>query len=431
VTHRWPQLVDSAKALLFTSSASNGDYEDASVVIQTLPNGPKRALITGGYYARYVPSGHIVYIHNGTLYAVPFNLARREVEGPPVPAVEGVNAIAGTGAAQFAVDASGNLVYARGQGEDINAPLVWLDSGGKWATLRAARSNWGNVRFAPDGRRLTLNITNPQRQIWVYEWGNDTMSQLTFDPANGSDPVWSPDGRDIVFASKRGSDAAANLYVQRADGSGGALRLTNSTINLVPTSWHPSGKFITYIDQRGQTDPDVMLLPLEGDSTSGWKAGKATPLLANPWSEIDATFSPDGAWVAYASIESGRPEIFVQPFPNLSGGKWKVSAESGGRYPVWSRARHEIMFGALNGAQLMAVGYSVSGTTFRPEKPRLWGEGRIARLNGQRGFDLHPDGNRVVLSGVRQENTQPDPDKAIFVFNFADELRQIAKAAGR
>ncbi len=168
-----------------------------------------------------------------------------------------------------------------------------------------------------------------------------------------------------------------------------------------------------------------MILPLEGDSKSGWKPGKATPLLANPWPEFDTAFSPDGRWLAYASSESGRPEIFVEPFPR-SGGKWKVSTETGGRYPVWSRPRPEILFLALNGAQLMVASYAVNGNSFRPATPRVWGVGKIARLNGQRGFDLHPDGNRVAISGVRQADAQPKQDKAVFVFNFFDELRRIA-----
>jgi hypothetical protein len=117
----------------------------------------------------------------------------------------------------------------------------------------------------------------------------------------------------------------------------------------------------------------------------------------------------------------------VQPFPS-SGGKWKISAETGGRYPVWSRAGREIIFGDLNGRRLMAVSYSVEGNSFRSEKPRVWGEGRIARLNGQRGFDFHPDGNRVAIAGVRPTDAQTKQDKAVFVFNVFEELRRIAPA---
>jgi len=407
VTHRWPQVIDGGKAILFTSSASNGQYEDASLVVQQLPSGSRKVVMKGGFYGRYVASGHLLYLHSGTLFAMPFDLRRLEAVGAAVPAVEGVSAVAGTGAAQFDV-ANGTLVYVAGEGEDINAPLIWLDSHGKTAPLRTTRANWGNVRFAPDGQRLAFTITAGERQLWVYEWSRDRMTQLTFDPSNGADPVWSPDGKDVVFTSKQGPDA--NLFVRHADGTGAAVRLTSGRGSQTATSWHPSGKFLAYSEVRNGSD--LMILPLEGNSESGWKPGTPEVLLANPWPEFDASFSPDGRWVAYSSLEAGRPEIFVEPFPR-TGGKWKVSMDSGGRYPVWSRVKPELMFEALNGAQLMTATYTTDGHSFRSERPRLWGEGRLARLNGQRGFDLHPDGERVVIPGVREAPTAGRDRKSV------------------
>ena len=128
---------------------------------------------------------------------------------------------------------------------------------------------------------------------------------------------------------------------------------------------------------------------------------------------------------------SGRPEIYVQPFPGMAGGKWKVSGESGGRYPIWSRASRMLMFMAGNGGQLMAASYTVDGNSFHAEKPTVWGEGRIARLNGQRGFDLHPDGTRVVVGDVRKPTTSTQEDRAVFVLNFFDELQRVAPPARR
>jgi Tol biopolymer transport system component len=427
VTHRWPQIIDGGRAVLFTSSAANGQYEDANLVVQPLPNGTPKVVLTGGFYGRYVPSGHIVFGHAGTLFAAPFDLSRLEVNGPSVPVVQGVSTINGTGAAQFAVGPDGMLVYVAGEGEDINLPLMWLDSRGAATPLRTTRSNWGNIQFALDGRRLAMNITAPNRQIYVYDWARDVLSQLTFD--SGSDPVWSPDGRDIAFGSRRESPRVLNLNVRRADGSGEPVRLTTSPRDQVPASWHPSGKFIAFTEVG--TSPDVMLLPIDGDSSSGWKPGTPEPLLATQAPEWDPAFSPDGRWLAYSSGTSGRPEIYVQPFPSTGGSKWKVSGESGGRYPVWSRTSKTLMFMAGNGSQLMSASYSVDGNSFHAEKPTVWGEGRFARLNGQRGFDLHPDGTRVVVGGVREPNAPPREDRAVFILNFFDELRRLAPATGK
>jgi len=428
VTHRWPQLVDDGKALLFTASRFNGQYEDATTVVQRLPRGPRTDLLSGGYYPRYARSGHLLYVHSGTLFAAPVDLRTATLRGASVPVVEGISAVPGVGSAEFDVASDGTLVYTVGLNEDINAPLLWLDSRGTSTPMRTVRANWGNPRFSPDGRLLALNLIAPLRQLWVYDWARDAMSQLTFDPATGADPIWSPDGRDVAFASRRGGDPAANLYVQHADGSGQPTRLTTSPTNQSPTSWHPSGKFLALTDLTAGARGRIMVVPLEGDSTSGWKAGQPTPLLDDPRLQQDAAFSPDGRWIAYSVVESSRPEIFVQPFPGP--GKWKVSADTGGRYPVWSRTGRELMFLASDGFRLMAAAYAVDGGSFRVDKPRVWGQGRIARLNGQRGFDLHPDGTRVVVPGIVSTET-PKTDTAVFVFNFFDELRRIAPPAVR
>jgi serine/threonine-protein kinase len=430
VTHRWPQIIDDGRAVLFTSSAANGQYDEANIVVQPLPRGTPKVVLTGGFYGRYVPSGHIVFAHAGSLFAVPFDLQRLEVVGPSVPIVQGVSTINGTGAAQFAIGPDGLLVYLPGENEDINLPLLWLDQHGVVTTLRAARANWGNVQFSPDGRRLAMNITSPRAQIFVYEWARDIMSQRTFDASGGFSPVWSPDGNDIAYASRTGSDAGAmNLYVRHADGSGESVRLTTSTNSQAPTSWHPSGKFLAFTEITSSSD--LMLLPLDGDSSSGWKPGQPEPLVATQAPEWDPAFSPDGRWLAYSSGALGRPEIYVQPFPATSSGKWKVSGDAGGRYPVWSRTSRTLMFMPENGRQLMSSSYTVDGNSFHAEKPTVWGEGQINRLNGQRGFDLHPDGVRVVLGDVRAADARTRGGRAVFVLNFFDELRRLASPTGK
>src|SRR5262249_39470425 len=228
-THRWPQVLPDAKAVLYMSKARTGaGYEDANIIVQPLPSGAPKVLIRGGYYPRYVPSGHLVYIHGGTLFAAPFDMSRLEVKGQSVPVVEDVNTNNGGGFAQFAVSSNGVLMYLAGQNIGNDSPLIWMSHDGKTAPLRPMPSYWSNPHFSADGRRLALDIFNGNIDIWVYEWARDTLTRLTFDPGDDRKPVWTPDGKRIAFASDR-AKGPANLYWQRADGTGDVQRLTESS----------------------------------------------------------------------------------------------------------------------------------------------------------------------------------------------------------
>ena len=429
VTQRWPQVLPGGKAVLYTGNTMVGGYEDANLVVQPLPTGARKIVHRGGYYGRYLPSGHLVYIHNGTLFAAPFDLARLELTGPPVPAGEGVTSNASTGATQFAASATGTIVYLPGQASSLDAPIHWMDREGKTLPLRTTPANWSNPRFAPDGRRLAVDIADgTQLDGWIYEWARDTLSRFTFDPADDSKPVWTPDGRRIVFGSGRADKSAYNLYWQRADGTGDVQRLTESKNVQFAASWHPSGKFLAFSEASQQTATDLMILPMEGDDTSGWKPGKPTVFLSTPFSEQEPMFSPDGRWLAYFSNESGQIEVYVRPFPG-PGGKWQIST-GGGAYPVWSRTRNELVYAAPD-FRIMVVPYTVEGDSFRADKPRLRSEARFMARPRQRGFDLHPDGERVAVAAVPETQTAAKQDRLVFIFNFFDELRRIAPVAAR
>jgi serine/threonine-protein kinase len=171
-----------------------------------------------------------------------------------------------------------------------------------------------------------------------------------------------------------------------------------------------------------QTGFDVMILPIEGDETSGLKGGQATPFLNSPYNEWQAAFSPDGRWLAYASNESGRFEVYVRPFPG-PGGKWQIST-TGGSFPTWSRIGRELLYETLD-QRLMVASYAEQGDTFHADKPRLWSETRLQDVQGFRNFDLHPDGQRLA---VFREVAEPGGrlDKVVLFENFFDELRRVA-----
>jgi hypothetical protein len=192
----------------------------------------------------------------------------------------------------------------------------------------------------------------------------------------------------------------------------------------LPTSFHPSGKYLAFFDLSPQSGNDLMILPIEGDETAGWKPGKPSVFLGTPADEREPVFSPDGRWIAYQSNESGRSEVFVRPFPG-PGGKWQIST-AGGFEPTWSRTRRELLYRAPDN-RIAVASYTVDGDSFKAEKPRLWSEQTIALRGGTdvRSFDLHPDGERLAValpSGQPEEKL----DKVTFIFNFFDELRRIA-----
>jgi serine/threonine-protein kinase len=425
-THRWPQALFGGKAVLFTAH-STGDFEDANVVVQRLPDGPRKIVQRGGMHGRYLGSGHVVYVHEGTLFAVPFDLERLETTGEPAPVLEGVTSAPLNAGAQFAFSARGTLAYVRGQSLGLDVPIQWMARERKTQPLRAVPANCNNVRFSPDGRLLAMDIRKGgQLDVWVYEWARDTMSRLTSDPSEDSRPQWIPDGRRVAFASARGDGATPNLYWQRADGTGDAERLTESKNGQLPMSWHPTGRFLAYTETNPQTGFDIMILPLEGDEASGWKPGKPTVFLNSPFVENQAAFSPDGRWLAYNATETGRPEVYVRPFPG-PGGKWQVST-GGGAFPTWSRNRKELFYRAAD-QTLMVAPYAAEGASFRAEKPRRWSPARIPlRVLGTRTFDLHPDGLRFAVLKAEEEQAEVKQDRLVFILNFFDELRRLAPA---
>ena len=430
VTQRWPQALPGGKALLYTASSNTAAYEAANLVVQPLPSGARKVVQRGAYYGRYLPSGHLVYLQGGTLFAATFDLDKLELSGQPVPVVDGVSGNR-VGGAQFAVSDNGTLVYVPGQsvGDDAVA-ISWMDRAGKTSARRAMPANWSNPRFAPNGSRLAVDIFDgTQTDVWIYDWSRDVLSRLTFDAADDGKPVWTPDGNRIVFRSNRADKSTFNLYWQRADGTGDVQRLTDSGNSQAPFSWHPSSKFLAFQEGSPKTGNDLMILPIAGDEASGWKPGEPTVFLSSPLPELCPMFSPDGRWLAYFSGEVGRNEVYVRPFPG-PGGQWLIS-NGGGIEPTWSLTRHELFYGSgqiRSDGQIMVVPYTVEGNSFRAEKPRPWSETRYLARPRLDSFDLHPDGERFAVALVPDSQRGTEQNELVFIFNFFDELRRVARA---
>ncbi|MEK7409697.1 MAG: hypothetical protein AAB225_31940, partial [Acidobacteriota bacterium] len=367
--HRWPQILQGGESVLYTAGIGGSIQETGSLVVQSVKTGRRKVLWRGGYYGRYLPSGHLVYLQQGTLFAAGFDPGTWQLIGAPVPVEDSVTSSAMTGGAQFDFSRTGTFIYTKGE-VLLNVSLLWLDGAGKLEPLPAKAGAYMSPRLSPDGKRLALiRREGGSEDLWVYEWQRDIWNRLTVTPESEVSPVWSPDGRHIAFSSRGG------IHWIRADGSSQAKRLTDSKTVQYPYSFSPDGKTLVFQGVFPKTGSDLWKLPLEGDAPDDPRPGTPEPFLHERGTQSVPAFSPDGRWLAYASNESGRFEVYVRPFPE-GGARWQVSS-GGGWFPVWSRTRPELFYRTPEN-RIMAVTYSVKGGAFVPGTPRLWSDKRLA-----------------------------------------------------
>jgi serine/threonine-protein kinase len=422
-THRWPQVLPGGKVVLFTASPAAFGLDDANIDVVQLENGVRKTLLRGGYFGRYLPSGHLVYMHQGTLFSVPFDASRLELRGAPTPILEDVAGNANLGGGQFdfstAPSAPGAFVYLAGKGTIQGWPIVWLDNSEKTQPLLATPGAYYFPRFSPDGQRLALTASVANgTDVFVYDLRRDAMTRLTFNGRSNS-TAWAPDGKHVVFGS-RSNDSSSLLWI-RADGAGETQRLLVSHYNLFPYSFSPEGGRLAYQELNPETGQDLWTLPLDLSDPDHPRPGKPELFLHTKSNESLAAFSPDGRWMASRSDETGSNEIWVRPFPG-PGGKWQIST-GGALYEMWSNNSKELFYETPDN-RIMVVNYTVDGDSFVPGKPRLWSEKQIY-YPGVVNLALHPDGKRFAVFPMPEaEGGDKAPVRVTFLLNFFDELRQ-------
>jgi Tol biopolymer transport system component len=432
VTHRWPQVLPGGAAVLYTAHSQRGNYDRANLVVSSLDGSRRQTIVRGGYYGRYLSSGHLVYIQNGTLLVAPFDLDRLVVTASAVPLIEGVTSDPTVGVGLFAFSDRGVLIYSRGPGSVTDVTISWIEQTGLQPPMRSAPGDYFNLRFSPDGQRLAMEVGSNRGEgaIWTYDWARETMTRVTLGNGEDAYPVWSPDGKRIAFAAQRDGALVPNIYWQKADGSGHAERLIKSDTPQIPWSWHPSGKFLTYQTAEDRVpELNIGILPLDGNEATGWKVGRPSLILSESYAEAFPAFSPDGTWLAYASDESGKPEVFVRPFPGLQS-RTKVSVD-GGVHPTWAPtgrgAREGRLFYVSLDAAIWVVSYQTIGDAFVADKPRLWAPAGVL-LPRARSFDLHPDGRRfAALKGT----SPPERQHLSLMMDAFGEVRRVLQTPAR
>ena len=419
-THRWPQILPGSQAVLFTGNKTASNYDDSSLEILSLRTGQVKMVLRGGYFGRYVQGGYLVYIHHGALFGIRFDLDRQEVRGTPAFLQEDIAGNPTTAGGQFDLSHNGNLVYLSGKSPSGTWTLVWLDSAGHTQPLRAAPGIYYNPRLSPDGQRIAYSTNSA---IEVYDWGRDSITRLTFTAQTQTNlkPVWTPDGKHIIFVSQ-GTNEFSLQWI-RADGSGEAQLLLKSKNELVPRSFSPDGKRLAFEERDAETRMDIWTLPIDLSDPEHPRPGKAELFLRTPFAVTEPAFSPDGRWMAYSSAESGGPEVFVRPFaPGVpsGSGKWLIST-GGGQSPIWSRIGKELFYKGP-GNRIMTAAYTANGDSFAAGKPRPWSNSQIL---GE--LDLEPDGKRFVGTFYPPTGSSGEPNGSVhvtFLLNFFDEVRR-------
>jgi len=418
-SHRWPQILPGGEFVLFTGNRTPANWDDASIEVLSLKTLKLKVVQRGGYYGRYLPAGYLVYVHQGTLFGVPFDLARLEVRGTPAPLLEDVAANVTTGGGQFDFSRTGAFLYLSGKAQSSGWTIAWMDSAGKLNPLPASRNTYVNPRLSPDGKKLAMAVAQSRGAgIAVYDWQRDTLTQLTAG-AGDRFPVWTPDGKYLAFQSV---SSGYSIQWIRADGGGEAQRLVDGKSAPIPYSFSPDGKRLAYSDTTTGQGYAIWTLPLDLADPEHPKPGKPEPFLHAGSNGSQPAFSPDGRWIAYASNDTGPMEVYVRPFPG-PGGKWLVSS-GGGAYPVWSRNGRELFFEGLDNRIMMAE-YAVKGDTFDVLKPRLWSPTAIYPTGAQQHADLAPDGKRFVVFPLPEApGDQKGSVHVAVALNFFDEVRR-------
>ena len=421
-----PQLLPGGKAVLLTTLdlKRSNSWSLADIIVKPLDGGAEKRVATGGD-ARYVPTGHLVFVVNGTLMAVPFDVDTLTA-GDPVALAEPVaESNANSGAFHFDVSASGTLVYATATGTtgELYTP-VWVDRKGKETPLDTERRPYRYVRLSPDNTRAAFDVEGDNRDIWVWNVDQNAMPRLTTDIGNDRVPVFTRDGRRIFYS--KDVDGIPNLFWMSADGVGKPEQLTRGTDATFAMTTAPDGTVLVRrsVGGQGGNSADIYAMQLTGDHTQ-------KPLINEPqFIEQNAEISHNGRWLAYQTNKSGRDEVVVRPYPALNTESPVSSA--GGAEPLWSADDSELFFRSPTGA-IMRVKVS-AGEAFRASTPEqvLPGEGwRRGQTQGSpyRTYDVSRDGLRfLVLKAVPSPQRGPAGPDMIVIQNFAEELKRRVRA---
>jgi serine/threonine-protein kinase len=422
----WPQILPGGKTILFTEAAFNIDSSKIGTL--SLPTGEVKILREGGFSAAFLQTpdgaGKLLYMHEASIFALPFNLSRLTAEGEPQVLLDGV-ASGNVRGGDFAASNTGVLAYTAGPAERRKpSPVSWLDRAGRVSPLHASPALYANPRLSPDGKQIAFTISTPSgSDIWVKSLDRDTATRLTFLPGRSDWAIWTPDSKSLLFSLPGPGD----LYWVDVDGSA-APEIVAQHLSVLQglATFSGDGKRLVF-SHSGVEGGLYEVATANIDTAKGRrKIGAIEPILNTPFDRRHPAISPDGKWIAYDSLETGAVEVFVQPYPSLAG-KWRVS-DGGGMRPIWFRNSRELLYHNPTTSRAMVAAYTVNGAEFHPGRPELWSDTPLQGNPVFQFYDLSPDGKRLAVVDLNDQMAPPRPPTSIrFLINWPRELTVMGR----
>jgi Tol biopolymer transport system component len=358
----------------------------------SLDSPDRELLFPTGSNVVYAPPGYLLFVREGVLRALPFDAGRLRSTGEAFTVADLVQFSSVLGVASFSASGNGLLAYAGGAAARASR-LVWVDRTGKEIETIGVPANYWDPRLSRDRRRLAVTIEDStgQSDIWIQDLGRKILTRFTFDAASDLAPIWSPDDSRIAFASYR--RGPGDLFQKVSTGAGAEELAFASPNRKIPSDWSPDGRLLAFHATQPKTNWNTFML--------GLSDRKPFLYIETPFPEMASEFSPDGRWLAYVSFESGRPEVYVQPFPR-GVGKWQISS-SGGWMPTWRRDGREIFYLSPDG-KMMAAAVRVD-PAFETDVPQSLFVAQVRVFVGlsRRQYDVSADGQRFLLNQALEE----------------------------
>ncbi len=410
LAHRWPDILPDGKSILFTIGATNKSIP-ARIAVHLLEKKQTKILFEGGAYARYCPTGHLIFIRDDNLLAVPFDLKNLKTTGAPFQLIEGIMTDPEVWAGSFSFSSAGSLAFIPGGPEADLRSLVWVDRQGAASRVTVHLGTFSYPRLSPDGRSLAVTITSQKgiSDLWILNIENGSFTRLTME-GNNILPVWSPDGQHLAYASDQ--KGRLNIFRVQVDGIGDPELLLDSEHPQVPSSWSPDGQILVFTEFNPKTGRDIWLLPFSDR--------KPYPFLQSMYNEWGGTISPDGLRLAYTSDESGPNQVYVTSFLR-SGTKRQISTADG-MEPVWAPDGHELFYRCWKGLTGSMIQFSPQ-FTLEPLSLLLETRFDLAQMPNFRNYDISTDGQRfIIILDERQSDLHINVD-----INWFQTLQHLAE----